>query len=173
MSSTATSALPFTAPLAVSARLGNFLAFYNSLSGADFQVSAAQPDIRSTPAWLRGQALYHDDICFIDPVHQIQGRLALLNYLAHGYERVIQCQFTPVAAIEQGDMSHLSWRMALQHQAIGRGKAFVVEGCSLLQWHDSQIIAHRDYYDVTDMVYQHLPVLGWVTTKIKQKMAQA
>jgi limonene-1,2-epoxide hydrolase len=163
----------FTGLLTLSERLEKFLAFYNSLSGADFKASAAMPDLKTTPAWLRGQALYHEDIRFIDPVHHIEGRMALLHYLAHGYERVIHCQFTPITAIEQSEMSHLSWRMELQHHAIGNGKAFTVDGCSVLQWHDTQIIAHRDYYDLTDMVYQHLPVLGWVTHKIKQKMAEA
>ncbi|HBN88343.1 MAG TPA: nuclear transport factor 2 family protein, partial [Rheinheimera sp.] len=33
------------------------------------------------------------------------------------------------------------------------------------------ITYHRDYYDLTEMVYQHLPIIGWLTAKVKQRMS--
>ena len=62
--------------------------------------------------------------------------------------------------------------MKFRHQAIGNGKLISVEGCSALQFDaDGLIVHHRDYYDMTDMVYQHVPVLNWLTAIIKRKMA--
>ncbi len=141
-----------------SARLQQFVAFYNGLSANNL---ADLSDI------------YHPDVQFIDPVHEIHGVAALEQYFAHAYARLSSCHFLPLQQAEQGKQGFISWTMTLCHPAIGGGKAIEVEGCTALCWHaDGRIIYHRDYYDLTDMVYQHIPLLGWLTTKVKQKMAQ-
>ncbi|CAM5224665.1 transcriptional regulator [Alishewanella longhuensis] len=59
--------------------------------------------------------------------------------------------------------------MCLSHPAIGKGKEITVHGCSALRWQDDQIIYHRDYYDLTEMVYQHIPVVSWLTGKVPKR----
>lgn len=141
-----------------SAALPQFVEFYNALSANNLKSLAA---------------IYHPDVQFIDPVHEIHGLASLEQYFAHAYARLSSCHFVPLQQAVQGNQGFLSWTMTLSHPAIAAGKNIEVQGCTALQWHsDGRIIYHRDYYDLTDMVYRHIPLLGWLTTKVKQKMAQ-
>lgn len=140
------------------ANLQQFVDFYNDLSANNLGSLAA---------------IYHPDVQFIDPVHEIHGIAALEHYFAHAYARLSSCHFEPVQQAVQDSQGFLSWVMTLSHPAIAAGKNIEVQGCTVLRWHkDGRIIYHRDYYDLTDMVYRHIPVLGWLTAKVKQKMAQ-
>lgn len=139
-------------------RLAGFLAFYNQLShqGLDSLVK-----------------VYHPQVEFIDPVHNIKGCDQLQKYFEHAYQRLTFCQFEMVSHSASADCGFISWRMTLQHPAINKGQTIVVPGCTELRWQQGLISYHRDYYDLTDLVYQHLPLLGWLTNKIKHKMAEA
>lgn len=140
------------------ARLEDFVCFYNSLN-ADNLNGLGQ--------------IYHPDVVFADPVHEIHGLPALHDYFAHAYARLTQSHFEAKHMAAQGNMGFVSWQMRIRHPAIAQGNEIVVDGCSELRWHENGlIIAHRDYYDLTQMVYQHLPVIGWLTSKVKQQMAK-
>ncbi|MDP4536723.1 nuclear transport factor 2 family protein [Alkalimonas collagenimarina] len=136
-----------------------FLQFYNGLSNNNLSVI---------------HELYHPDVVFVDPVHKIEGSAALEQYLSHAYARLSHCHFTAKTHCQQGDCGFISWQMEFSHQAIGKGKHIKIDGCTELAWHaDGRIVFHRDYYDLTDLVYQHLPVLGWATAQVKRRMANA
>lgn len=139
-------------------RLSAFLAFYNQLSHQGLQSL---------------KDLYHIEIEFIDPVHHLQGRQQLQDYFEHAYQRLTYCQFSMVSHSASAECGFISWQMTLQHPAINKGRTIVVPGCTELRWQQGLISYHRDYYDLTDLVYQHLPVLGYIINKIKHKMAKA
>ncbi len=137
-------------------RLQAFLDYFNQLSNQNLATT---------------QTIYHPQVLFIDPVHQIEGRDTLICYLEHGYQRLNYAKFTAEQGVVHADTGFLSWQMCLSHPAIAQGKVITVNGCSALRWQDDLVIYHRDYYDLTEMVYQHIPVLSWLTGKVKQKMA--
>ena len=139
-------------------RLERFLDFYNNLS---------QNNLTSLPE------LYADNVEFIDPVHHMLGLEQLQLYFSHAYARLSSCNFVAGAKIANEDQGCLSWVMTFTHEAIGNGKSISVHGCSVVHWNsEGKIAYHRDYYDLNEMVLQHIPLLGWVTKKIKQKMAK-
>lgn len=139
-------------------RLQLFLDFYNSLS---------QNNLNSL------SQLYADNVEFVDPVHHIIGLEQLLQYFSHAYARLSSCTFVATAKIADQDQGCLSWIMTFTHEAIGNGKAISVHGCSIVHWNsEGKIAYHRDYYDLNEMILGHIPLLGWVTNKIKQKMAK-
>ena len=43
-------------------------------------------------------------------------------------------------------------------------------GCSVVDVQDDQIIRQRDYYDAGEMIYEHLPVLGWAVRGVKRRV---
>lgn len=137
-------------------RISAFLDFYNQLSGHTLQSLAL---------------MYHPQVVFIDPVHEIHGLSSLNSYFANAYARLEFCQFDARQQMEQDEQGFVSWRMQFIHPAISKGKVIQVEGCTVLRWQDGLIVYHRDYYDLNDMVYRHLPILGWLTGKIKQRMS--
>ncbi len=140
-------------------RLEQFVALYNELNFSNLAV-------------LR--EIYAADVEFVDPVHQINGLSALEQYFAHAYQNLQQCHFAIVATGEGAHWGFVSWQMRFCHSAINGGREVCVDGCTELTYNAAgQISRHRDYYDLTQMIYQHLPVLGWLTGKVRQKMADA
>lgn len=139
-------------------RIEDFVCFYNSLN-ADTLASLQQ--------------VYHPDVLFSDPVHSIHGLPALQAYFGHAYARLTDSHFHALQMAANGQIGFVSWQMRIRHPAIANGNEIQVDGCSELRWHeDGLIIWHRDYYDLTQMVYQHIPVIGWLTSKVKQQMAK-
>ena len=47
-----------------------------------------------------------------------------------------------------------------------------VNGVSLLTLKDDRVVYHRDYYDMGEMVYEHVPVLKRVIHYIKKRLTQ-
>jgi limonene-1,2-epoxide hydrolase len=139
-------------------RIEDFVSFYNSLNANNLTALSQ---------------IYHPQLVFSDPVHRVEGLPALHEYFAHAYARLTESHFNALNMAAYGQIGFVSWQMRIRHPAIAQGNEILVDGCSELRWHeDGRIIAHRDYYDLTQMIYQHLPVIGWLTGKVKQQMAK-
>jgi len=139
-------------------RLERFLNYYNNLSQNNLDSLAE---------------LYSNNVEFIDPVHHMLGLDQLQQYVSPAYARLSSCHFVATSQIANQDQGCLSWVMTFTHDAIGNGKPISVHGCSVVHWNsEGKIAYHRDYYDLNEMVLEHIPLLGWVTKKIKKKMAK-
>ncbi|MBE0482377.1 MAG: nuclear transport factor 2 family protein [Bacterioplanes sp.] len=125
---------------------------------------------RDTLSLARLSECYHQQVHFLDPFHERKGLLALHNYFFELYQNVqaIEFDFHDVYGNDQG--ATVTWQMRYQHPKIQRGDWVVVDGVSVLQYQDGLIIRHQDYFDGGQMLYQHLPVLGWFIQKLKQRM---
>ena len=74
-----------------------------------------------------------------------------------------------ISHIDKGSEAAIYWQMHLRHKKINSGNTITVEGHSLLRRQDNRVIYHRDYFDIGSMIYEHLPVLGWIIRLIKRK----
>ena len=97
-------------------RITQLLNFYNALSANNMQTLAD---------------IYHPEVVFIDPVHEIHGRPALAQYFSHAYARLLYCEFSGGQKMEQGDHGFLSWRMQMRHPAINNAQLVSLDGCSV------------------------------------------
>ena len=46
----------------------------------------------------------------------------------------------------------------------------ILPGVSYLTFEDGKIREQRDYYDLGAMLYEHVPLVGYVIDKIKQRL---
>ena len=145
--------------------LARFSALYDDLTSLD-------------PSEL--DKVYHQDIRFDDPVTTHQGLVAVKLYFQKLLTNTESCRFTihhVAKCVEQNDnqdtqFDHLvTWTMHLTTKSLNKGKPVNLDGSSLLAIREDRIIYHRDYYDMGQMVYEHVPILGFVIRKIKQKLA--
>lgn len=113
---------------------------------------------------------YADSVLFTDPLHRIEGVQALTNYFVAMYSNVEQIDFDFTDSWHANNKSILRWSMSFRHPRIGAGKLITVEGCSELQWHNDLIVRHQDFFDAGAMLYEHLPLLGWVIRKLKERI---
>lgn len=116
--------------------------------------------------------VYHPDVVFEDSAHRLEGRRALCDYFQALYANVTQCEFIIHEQQQVGDSGFITWTMELQHPNLKRGKPIRVNGASHLKFSQQQVVYHRDYFDLGEMVYENLPLLGAVIKIVKQRLSQ-
>lgn len=116
--------------------------------------------------------LYHPQITFIDPMHEINGLDNLSHYFASLYENLTECSFTIKNVIENPEQAAIYWHMTYKHPKLNKGKLVSVSGNSHIRGEDGLIIYHRDYIDLGEMLYEHIPLLGALTKWVKKRAAK-
>lgn len=114
--------------------------------------------------------LYHANCVFTDPVHRVEGLEALEAYCRNLYENVTHCRFRFANAVIGPDRAALPWVMELRMTSFRKGELIEIEGISHIEF-DAKIRVHRDYFDLGDLVYEHVPVLGALVRAIKRRLA--
>ncbi len=118
------------------------------------------------------ERFYAADCTFEDPVTHIEGRDKLLSYYQKMYEGVTKIRFELGTQIRQGDEGFASWTMHLNTPKLEDGDTVVVKGVSQFRYRGEQVIFHRDYFDLGEMVYEHVPVLGWMVRSVKARLSK-
>ncbi|MEZ5491937.1 MAG: nuclear transport factor 2 family protein [Gammaproteobacteria bacterium] len=116
--------------------------------------------------------VYATDVCFEDPIHGIQGLDALIGYFQKMLGDVDRCKFKFHRSVVNHEGMFFSWTMMLEHRSIKRGQVIRVEGASYLKIRDGKVYYHRDYFDLGDMVYENIPLLGTLIHYIRNRMAR-
>ena len=153
----------------------------------DKSAASQAPTLAVWPQWLENfvevyqklntnnlallSSIYHEDVIFIDPLHQVEGLSDLHKYFAALYENLTQCDFVIHEVIFDGNQAAIYWHMAYKHPKLNRGKEVFVSGSSRISGEDNKVIYHRDYLDVGTMLYEQLPVIGRIIKWIKAKAA--
>jgi len=117
--------------------------------------------------------IYHADIQFKDPVHQINGLEPLVLYFSKMSVNMNACRFEFVEELCGDATMHITWNMYFSHAKIDGGKAKMLRGMSFIRIKDEKVIYHEDCYDLGAMVYDYVPVLGRMTRWIRQKMVSS
>ena len=109
--------------------------------------------------------VYSDDINFVDALHNLHGLDQLNDY----YANLLYCRFSIEQVIEDQGQASVIWTMEYAHPKINKANAIVVNGCSYLKY-DEKIYYHRDFLDMGQMLYEHLPLLGAVIRTVKKRV---
>jgi limonene-1,2-epoxide hydrolase len=117
--------------------------------------------------------IYHPDVNFVDPIHQVSGLATLQDYFRNILQGVDYCHFEFSHCSVSHDQLFLVWQMRFRHPNLANGQEIVVPGVSHCQVQDQRVIYQRDYYDAGAMVYEHVPVLRFVINKVKQRLNSA
>lgn len=119
-------------------------------------------------------SIYADNITFIDPITTHHGLGAVQDYFASLLHQAQRCEFD-IATIAQvsephGNFTHVvNWTMLL---VLKQGdKVITLDGTTQLTVEDDRIVYHKDYYDLGEMVYENIPLLGFIIRKIKKRLA--
>jgi hypothetical protein len=136
--------------------LSNFVKVYQTLSTDNLELLAT---------------IYHREVTFIDPIHELKGFDNLFQYFQDLYENLVSCEFVISNVIAQEDQAAIYWTMSYQHPKLNKGNVINVTGSSHIKGHEDKVIYHRDYLDLGSMLYEQLPVLGKLIKLIKNKAA--
>lgn len=114
---------------------------------------------------------YHQDVTFIDPIHEIKGLDALKSYFKGMYSNVEQIEFIYQWQVAQGNHLAIGWQMRFSHTKLNAGKTIKVDGVTHLEVKEDKILMHRDYFDLGAMLYEQIPLLGRVVRAVKSRAA--
>jgi hypothetical protein len=67
------------------------------------------------------------------------------------------------------DSAYIKWNMYFSHPKLGK-ETHVVRGMTQIQFTD-RIYYHEDVYDMGQMIYEHVPVIGWAVKRLRKRMA--
>ncbi|ASI90418.1 nuclear transport factor 2 family protein [Vibrio mediterranei] len=118
------------------------------------------------------EQIYHKDVVFEDSAHRLEGWEQLSAYFDSLYTNVIKCDFDIRHHQQVEDSGFLTWTMQLQHPKLNGGEAVNVNGVSHIRFSGDRVIYHRDYFDLGEMLYENIPLLGFVIKNIKQRLGK-
>lgn len=114
--------------------------------------------------------LYHSNATLIDPFGEHQGIFALQRYFTHLLANVEDCRFTIDPPLCSESWFAVTWVMHWSHPRIAGGEPLELPGCSVVETENHLITRQRDYYDAGEMLYEHLPLLGWAVRGVKRRV---
>lgn len=114
---------------------------------------------------------YSQSVFFQDPTYSLKGLEALKAYYTHAYKHVIAIHFEFADIFNSENKYSASWTMTIRVRGLNAGKEYKVSGNSILHFDQEGLIEyHRDFLDLGEMVYERIPVQGFLIAKIKQRL---
>ncbi len=116
------------------------------------------------------QSVYHEQCLFEDPIHTCEGWDALHHHLKTMYDNTTQCKFVIKTWTGNEEQLFLQWSLTFAHTKLFSGKKQELEGCSRVEFADGRVRYHRDFFDLGGMVYEGLPLIGFLIRRIKSRL---
>lgn len=120
------------------------------------------------PSALAG--IYHQNAVLVDPFGEHAGLFAIQRYFTHLLANVETCRFLIDPPLRDEQRVVVTWTMRWSHPRIAGGEVLDLPGCSVVDVEDERIVRQRDYYDAGEMIYEHLPLLGWAVRGVKRRV---
>ena len=114
---------------------------------------------------------YSTDIEFRDAIGVVIGLVNLKNYYGKIYKNVKSISFEFHDFIIQDQNVVATWSLTFSAKGLNSGDHIKVSGNSYLKFReDGLVYYHRDYLDMGEMIYENIPLLGFIIKKIKQSL---
>lgn len=114
---------------------------------------------------------YAADAHFLDPLGEHRGLESIKAYYQGLYQNVTSIEFDYRDIISQGNQHALVWIMKLKAQGLNGGDLVETHGTSIIKFNDQNlVIYHRDYFDMHEFIYRYVPVIGWLTKQVNQRL---
>lgn len=108
---------------------------------------------------------YARDAFFKDPFAEIYTAAEIQKYYEHTLSKLTDVHFSFENILEEGRQAFVTWRMTARFLS----REFSVQGSSHLKFDSSGLCEyHRDYFDLSEEVYEQLPVLGYLFRGLKR-----
>ena len=118
-------------------------------------------------------SFYDKKVHFEDPLGLHNGIQSVKDYYKNLYKNVTFIEFIYTNTISEGNKHTLIWTMNLRTKGLNNGEIISLDGNSVIIFNEENLVSyHRDYFDMGEFIYEHIPGLGWVIKKIKSKLKE-
>lgn len=114
---------------------------------------------------------YAESIWFNDTLKTVNGVGDLREYLSHSASAVDACevQVAEICGNGEGDY-YARWSMMIAFKRFKRGQQTHSIGMSHLRFDaDGKVVLHQDYWDSSQGLFEHVPLLGAMIRFIKRR----
>ncbi len=131
----------------------------------------AHADLKAPHMVDKIEDAYADDLYFNDTLKTLTTRDTLVAYLVETAERVDYNRVQIHEIIPSGDNYYVRWSMQTGFTVFGKPIQTESIGMSHIRLDDEgKIYFHQDFWDNTEGLFQHLPVVGYIIGKTKQRL---
>lgn len=111
---------------------------------------------------------YAEKLYFNDTLVTLHDRVQLIRYFKHTQKNLDAIEFKVLGIMDDGTDSYIRWLMKIRFSALGQTIDSQSIGITHLRFDaENKIKVHQDYWDSTQGLYQHLPVIGGLLRWIK------
>lgn len=117
------------------------------------------------------ESAYAEDLYFNDTLQTHTSRASLIEYLSATAEKVDYNRVQIQEIIPSGEDYYVRWTMQTGFTVFGRAVETESIGMSHIRLdEDGRINFHQDFWDNTEGFFRHLPVVGYLIGKTKQRL---
>jgi hypothetical protein len=114
--------------------------------------------------------VYAEDVYFNDTLKEIRGIAALEQYLVESADAVESCSASVGDVAVNNGNYYFRWTMDIRFKRFKKGRLTHSIGMSHIRFNkDGKIRLHQDYWDSAAGLFQHLPLVGYLIRKIKER----
>lgn len=114
---------------------------------------------------------YAENLFFNDTLHTLEDRQKLLDYLSRTGERLQDMQVSVLGWSQQGDDLFVRWLMQTDFRLAGRDRRVRTVGMTHLRFNEAgKIVLHQDFWDSSQGLYEHVPILGGMIRWIRAQL---
>jgi limonene-1,2-epoxide hydrolase len=111
--------------------------------------------------------LYTEDVHFRDPISEVTGLTDLRKYFERFAEASAGARFEITDEVVHAGQAAVFWTMVMVKKDGSDARRF--QGVSHLKVRD-RIYEERDYFDLGEAVYDHVPVVNWFTRLVRSQL---
>jgi hypothetical protein len=115
---------------------------------------------------------YASNIYFNDTLKTVRGIEELAHYLKESAAAVEECsvEVIEVTRTEHGD-HYIRWKMMIRFKRFKKGQDTWTIGISHLRFNaEGLVIYHQDYWNATDGLFRHIPILGTMINAVVKRL---
>ncbi len=118
----------------------------------------------------RVEAAYAQELYFSDTLHVFHDRAALSEYLQETGKRLEDIEVDVLSVTEDNADVYVRWIMTTRFSVAGKDIEAESLGITHLRFNNAgQVILHQDFWDSTEGLFSHLPVVGGVIRWARSK----
>lgn len=108
------------------------------------------------------------DVHFKDPFNDVVGAEALAEVFRDMFRQIPDVRFSVRQAMAEGNVGLMTWRF----EGRLRDQPWIIDGASFVRFaEDGRVAEHIDYWDAASHFYERLPVIGWLLSRIRRRIA--
>lgn len=114
---------------------------------------------------------YHEKAIFEDPLGSHNGVAEIRKYYENLYKNVQEIRFDFSSYVCQNNECVAIWTMHLKTKGLNGGNPTALKGNSFIRFDDNNmVIYHRDYFDMGEFIYEHIPILKNIISFVKNQL---